>query len=126
MKKLSQTGQTLIALLIFMLVAMTITISATAVAIINIKSNNGLSNGQAALQIANSGVENAILVLEKNPAYTGGTMTVGSGSATISITGTTTLTIVSVATLGKYQRTETATVTQTGTLYSLTNWIETP
>lgn len=126
MKKLTDSGQTIIALLIFMLVAMTITISATAVAIINVKSNNGLSSGQTALQIANSGVENAILTLEKNPSYAGETMTVGSGSATISVSGTTTITIVSVASLGKYQRTETATLTKTGSIYSLTSWIETP
>jgi hypothetical protein len=126
MKKLQEAGQTLIALLVFMLVAMTVTLAATAIAIINIKSDNSLASGQTALLNANSGIENAIVSLERNPAYTGGTITLASGTATISISGTTTVTIVSVGTVGRYQRTETATLAYANNIYSLTSWIETP
>jgi hypothetical protein len=123
---LNESGQTLIALLIFMLVAMTVTIAATAVAIINIQSNNGLSNGQTALITANSGIENALINIERNPSYTGGTMSLNNGTDTISVSGTGTLTIVSVATVGHFQRTVTATVTQTGSNINLSSWSETP
>ncbi len=126
MRRLNEAGQTLIALLIFMLVAMTVTIAATAVAIINIQSNNGLSNGQTALVTANSGIENALLSLERNPTYTGSTMSLNNGTDTISISGTGTLTIVSVATVGRFQRTVTATATQTGSIITLSSWSETP
>jgi hypothetical protein len=126
MKKLSESGQTLIALLVFMLVAMTVTLAATAVAIINIKSNNGFASGQTALQNANSGIENAIVSLERNPSYSGGTITLNSGTATISISGTTIITIVSVGSVGRYERTETASLTYANNIYSLLSWSETP
>jgi hypothetical protein len=126
MKRLDQTGQTLIALLIFMLVAMTVTIAATGIAIINIKSNNSVSTGILALQTASSGVENALIELERNPAYTGGTMTDGGGTATITVSGSGTLTIVSVGAVGNYQRTITATATDTANVISLSSWSETP
>jgi hypothetical protein len=121
-----QAGQTLIALLIFILVAMTITIAAVGIAITNIKSNNSVVSGEIALQNATSGVENSLLLLERNPNYSGGTMTFDSGTATITISGSGTITIVSVGMVGNFQRTVTATVSDTGNVISLTNWSETP
>jgi hypothetical protein len=126
MKQLNQSGQTLIALLIFMLVAMTVTIAATAIAIINLQGNTSFANGQLALQNAQSGVENAVLSLERNPSYTGGTIPLASGTDTITVSGSGTLTIVSVGTDGNFSRTLTATATDTSDIISITNWSETP
>jgi hypothetical protein len=126
MKQNKEAGQTLIALLIFMLVAMTITIAATAIAIINIQSNNALSTGSQALQNANSGIENALLLIERDPSYSGGTMSLNGGTATITVSGSGSLTIVSVGTVGNFQRTVTATATDSANLLTLTSWSETP
>jgi ABC-type nitrate/sulfonate/bicarbonate transport system substrate-binding protein len=126
MTRLRQNGQTLIALLVFMLVAMTVTIAASAVAIINIQSNNNFTSGSEALLNANSGVEDTILKLERDPSYSGGTLNIGSGSATITVSGSGTLTIVSVGSSGNFQRTVTATITDTSNVMSLTSWSETP
>ena len=126
MKQLQSNGQTLVALLIFMLVAMTITVAATAIAVINLQSNNAFASGSQALYDANSGIENAILELERDPAYGGSTMTIGSGTATITVSGTGSLTIVSVGSVGNFSRTVTATATESNDLITVTGWNETP
>lgn len=126
MKRINDSGQTLIALLIFMLVAMTVTIAATAISIINIQSNNGFTSGELALQTAQSGIENALLQLERDPSYNGGTMALGNGTATITISGSSAVVIKSVGTNGNFQRTVTATATDTANVVTLTSWSETP
>ncbi|HSW80197.1 MAG TPA: hypothetical protein VLG47_05465 [Candidatus Saccharimonadales bacterium] len=85
MKKLNNEGQTLIALTIYMVVAMIITLGAVAVTIINIRANTSYTSGELALQYANDGVENALIRLERDSSYTGETMSISSGSATITV-----------------------------------------
>lgn len=126
MKHSNQSGQTLIALLIFMLIAMTVTIAAVAIAITNIQANNSFASGELALQNAQSGIENSLLLLERNPSYSGGTMTMTDGTATITVSGSGSITIVSVGTVDHFQRTITATATDTADVFSLTSWSETP
>lgn len=122
----SQSGQTLIALLIFMLLAITITTTAAAITIINTQSNGGYVNGETALGNATTGVENALIQLERNPSYAGETLTLANGSAVVTVTGTSTKTIVSVGSIGNYDRTVTATASYSGNVFSLTSWNETP
>lgn len=126
MKKINNSGQTLIALLIYMLVAMTITLAAVAVAITNIKANNSFVTGNAALTNADSGVNEAIIQLIRNPSYTGGTITLNGGTATISISGTNPIVITSVGEIGNFKRTVTADATSSNNLISITKWNETP
>jgi len=110
MKKLNQKGQTIIALLIFMLISTTITIASIAISIINLQTNTGYLEGELALQTANGGLENALIMLERDPNYSGGTMTINGGTATISISGSSNLTIVSVGKVGDYTHTASTTV----------------
>ncbi len=126
MKKLNTSGQTLVALLIYMVIAMTITLAAVAVTIINIRANNSYSSGSLALEYAQDGVENAMIQLERNPSYTGETMSIGSGSATITVSGSGSLTISSVGSVGNYRRTVTATATYASNSLTLNSWAETP
>lgn len=122
----TSAGQTLVALLVFMMVSLTLTLAATAVIIINTKSNTGYHSGDLARQNAETGIENALIQLERNSTYSGETMTLSNGTATISISGTGTLTITSVGTSGNLTRTVTATVTITNNILTLTSWSETP
>lgn len=126
MKKINDSGQTLIALLVFMVVACTLTIGAIAVSLINLQSSTNSNMGQVALYNASSGIENALLSLQRNPNYTGGVMTMPSGTATISISGASSLLITSVGQAGNYQRTETASASETNGVWTITNWSETP
>ncbi|MEO6761553.1 MAG: hypothetical protein ABI220_04235 [Candidatus Saccharimonadales bacterium] len=126
MKRLNSRGQTLIALLIFMMVAMMITLAATAVAIINLKAGNSYASGQQALINADSGAENALMRLSRDPAYSGETMTLGSGTATISVSGTDTRNVVSVGTDKNASRTITVTASDTNNQLTVLSWSETP
>lgn len=121
-----QSGQTIIVLLIFMLMAITLTVSATAVIIINLQGNTAYQSGEVALQNAQTGIENALIRLERDPAYTGETMTLGSGTATITVSGTAPYTIISVGKNGQYTRTITATATITNHTLTVISWSETP
>ena len=119
-------GQTIIILLIFMMLAITLAVSATAVVIINTQGDIAYRSGDQALQNAQTGVENALLRLERDSTYTGETMTLASGTVTISVSGTSPKTIVATGTNGAFVRTVTATATITSGVLALTSWSETP
>lgn len=126
MKRLDSSGQTLVALVVYMVVAMTITLAAVAVTIINVRANNSYTSGELALQYAHDGIENALIQLERNPGYTGETMSIGSGSATITVSGSGAVTIVSVGSVGNLQRTVTANATDSSNTVTLNSLSETP
>ena len=125
-RRYNQSGQTIIMLLIFILIAITLAITATAVVIINTQGDIAYQNGEQALQNAQTGAENAILQLERNSSYTGETMTLANGTATITVSGTTPYTIVSVGSSGTLVRTLTVTATITGGALTVNSWSETP
>lgn len=125
-----QRGQTIIALLIFMLLAILITTTAVTITVINTQGNSIGNFGDLARQAAETGAENALLQLERDPTYSGETMSINaSTTATITVTGTTTRTITSVGTvagIGTYKRTIVVTATYSNFAFTVTNWIETP
>jgi hypothetical protein len=125
-----EAGQTIIALLIFMMLAVLITTTAAMITVINSQTNTGYTSGELALQAAETGAENALLQLERDPTYTGETMTInGSATATITVSGTTTLTITSLGTvagIGTYKRTVVVTASYSNNTFTVTNWAETP
>lgn len=125
-KQLQQGGQALVMLLAFMAVALTLTMAATVVTVINTQANSEYGIGQDALSLAESGVDNAILRLLRDPSYTGETMNIGTGTVTITVSGSGTKTITSRGTSGGFARTVQAVVSQSGNVLSLTSWTETP
>ena len=122
----NEVGQTLIALLIFMMLAIVVTLTAATITIINLQANNAYSNGEIALSNAQTGAENALQQLERNPTYGGETMALPSGNATITVSGIGTKTIVSVGKNANFSRTVTATVTYAADIITLTDWVESP
>lgn len=125
MKHPHNTGQTVIALMVFMVMASTITAAAVALSIINSQSASAIELGNNALSVANSGGENAMLRLLRNPSYTGETMTVGDGTATITVTGTNPYVITSKGQVGDFSRTIQVVATGSGFL-TVSSWKETP
>lgn len=130
MTQLKQAGQTIIALLIFMMLAILITTTAVTITVINIQGNTQSNFGELARQAAETGAENALLQLERDPTYVGETMTINSATtATITVSGTTTRTITSVgavAGIGTFKRTVIVTASYSGFAFTVTNWVETP
>ncbi|KKW11330.1 MAG: hypothetical protein UY49_C0004G0007 [Microgenomates group bacterium GW2011_GWC1_49_7] len=92
-------------LLAFMVIAIIVTTMAVALVIINSQAASEVEQGETAIRVAESGAENALLRLIRNPAYTGTeTLTIDGGSATVSITGTNPISIESVGTVGDFVR----------------------
>jgi len=108
------------------MLAITITTAAAAITVINLQGGSGYVNGELALDAASSGAENALERLERNPGYTGETMTLTKGTATITVSGTTTKTIVSVGAFGNFKRTITVVATYASNTITPTSWSETP
>lgn len=121
-----QAGQTLVMLLVFMTVATVLTTSATAVAVINAQSSVQFTLSEVALRAAESGAENALLRLERNPSYTGETLTIGSATAIITISGSATKIIISEGVAANLHRKLQITASYTGDTLTVTDWKEMP
>ncbi|HAV15126.1 MAG TPA: hypothetical protein DCX25_02250 [Candidatus Pacebacteria bacterium] len=100
----SQSGQALVILLIFVAVSVMITIASVTLIVITSSGMSSFEQSTMAYDIAEAGTENALLRLLRNPAYTGETLTVGDGTATITVTGSGTQTITSTGRLNNYLR----------------------
>lgn len=97
-------GQTLVVLLVFMAMAMVVISAAVAVVISNTQSSSRFEVGQTALALAESGAEEAMIMLLRDPAYAGGTLTTADGTATIGVSGSEPKTVVSSAVVGGTRR----------------------
>jgi len=117
-------GFALVLLLIFTSVAITIATAATILTISNSRSSSAGQMSQSALTTAESGVENALLRLLRNPGYTGETLTVGVGIATISTSGTSPYLITSTGRVGNYVRTVEVTANYIGGILTVGTWRE--
>ena len=126
MKGSKEAGQSLVALLAFMVMAVTLTSAATIVTVVNATTSSKFSLGEEALTVAEAGVDNAMLRLVRDSSYSGETLTVGSGTATITVSGSGTKTITSVGLVGTFRRTVVATATIASTVLTLTSWVESP
>jgi hypothetical protein len=121
-----QSGQTLVAMIAFIAMLTTITTSATMITVANILTTSKYTMGQDALSVAESGADNALYRLVRDPTYTGETLTIGSGTATITVSGTSPKTITSIGASGNFRRTIVVTATQTSNILTVTSWVETP
>lgn len=119
-----QKGQTLITLIIFMVMSITIVSASVAVLFINTSSTRTIGNGVEAYYIAEGGAENAILRLLRNPNYTGESLQVGLGTATITVTGTDPKTIVSIGRIGNFTRQIQVTAGYTNNVLTVSSWKE--
>ena len=121
----SQNGQTLVTLLVFMVIGITITTAAVMMTIVNTQNATKFQEGLIAYQVAESGAENAIIRLLRDPSYTGETLTVGAGTATITVSGTTTKTITSSGVNGNYLRKVQVVASYVNNVLTITSWQET-
>lgn len=76
--KQHQSGQALVALLFFVIIAMVISTTSVAVIVTNITSVTQTEHAHHALVIAEAGAENAIGQLLRNPSYSGETLLIDS------------------------------------------------
>jgi len=123
-RQTNQRGSIMIALIIFVIVGMTIA-SIAVMLVVDVTINlSAQQRGNAALDIAESGAENAILMLLRDPGYTGGTLTVGTGQATMSVTGSDPVMIRSVGTLGAARRSVEVRLSRQQGAWTVEEWYE--
>ncbi len=120
----AESGQALVILLFYMIVAITLTTAAVAVVVANSLTVTRSEQGAHALEYADAGAENAIIRLLRSTNYTGETISIGDGSVTVTVTGTTTKTITSVGRTGTFARTIEVVADTTGGVLSVVSWQE--
>jgi hypothetical protein len=120
-----QKGQALITLLFFAVVSISIFTAAVFMILVNSLSGSNQQQGKIAYDIAQSGAENGILRLLRDPTYTGETLPIGNGSAKITVTGTGTSSnpyiIVSKGSNGIFVREVQVTATYQNSLLTVTS-----
>ena len=111
--------------LIIMLLSI-ITTAAVAIAFSTSMDTSTLSIGDQALSVAESGAEDTLLALLRDPSYAGTTqpLVVGNGSAIITVSGSSPLVITSIGTVGKMVRKIQVQANITGGTLSVLSWQE--
>ncbi len=119
-----KNGQALVMLLVFMVVAITITSAAVVIILLNSQGATKLERSLVAYQLAEGAAENALIKLLRDPSYTGETLTTSDGQATIVVSGVNPKVIVSSATVGEILRKIQVTASDSNGVLTVTNWVE--
>ena len=118
-------GQALVTLLVFIATATIITAAATTVTLINSQSTGKFAQGESALTIAQTGADNAILRILRDPngTYTEeGPITIGSGTVTITVSGSSVKTITSEGKDGNFIRKVQVVGTFVNNTFTVSSW----
>lgn len=118
-------GQALITLLFFTVIGVTVTSATIVMLLVNSISGSKQQQGEIAYEIAQSGADNGLIRLLRNPSYAGETLSISNGSATIAVTGTGTsnnpFILTSTGTNGIFVRKVQATATYINNLLIVTS-----
>lgn len=117
-----QQGQTLVLLLVFVMMAMAISVAATFIIATNSTSVTNVSLGIATKQMAETGAEKALLSLLRDPSYKGETFIIDTGTVYATVSGTTTLTIGSTAVNGNFTKGVEVMATYSNNVLTVTSW----
>lgn len=127
MKKNAQqhSGYVAVVLLIFVVAATVIATAALGMTMANLASVSTYEEGAEAMTVAQSGAENAVLRLLRDPSYTGETLVIGSGTATVTASSTaSTSAITSVGVMGSKKRKVQVNLTRISGVLTVTSWAE--
>lgn len=119
-----QRGNAMIMLVVFMAVGLVITTATITMVMVNSLSASKYQIGQEVLSVAESGAENALLRLLRDPSYIGETLSVGTGEVVITVSGSEVKTITATGTVGTLQRTVQVIADTTGGQLSVVSWQE--
>lgn len=119
-----QKGQTLVVLLVYMVIAIIVTTASIALVMNSSWNTDKLYQGTTALDVAENGIELAVIQVIRDPSYTGGTLSLDGGTAVITVTGTDPKIITSQGTMGNFTRTVQASLNTTNNIYVISSWQE--
>ncbi|MDQ5900763.1 MAG: hypothetical protein QG600_341 [Patescibacteria group bacterium] len=123
-KSNNYSGQTLVLLLVFVVIAMLITTAVLTMTTINSGATDKVYQGTTALDIAESGAETAMIKIIRDPSYSGETVAIGNGEAVITVTGSNPKIITSKGDLNNFSRRVEVTVDFTNNIATVTSWKE--
>lgn len=104
-KSMQNSGQVLIAMLYVMVIGILVTTGAIYALINNTQATSMFEAGSLAHSAAESGAENALLRLVRNPTYSGELFTLSPGqSALVTVSTSSGITILSSGTYGTIQK----------------------
>lgn len=123
--KNNQKGQALVILLVFMVLAIIMTTMAIALVSINATAASQVEQGDMALKLAETGADNALLRLMRNPTYSGTEkFTLDSGQVTATVSGTNPIIIMSEGRQGTFVRTASVSASFVNTVLTIHSWQE--
>lgn len=117
-------GQALVSLIAFIAFGVVVTGAAVTMAIVNSRTTDIYSTSDEVFATAETGADNAVLRLLRNPNYTGETLTIGTQTATITVTGGATKTITSEGSANGIKRKVEVVGTFTNNVFTPTSWKE--
>ena len=123
-KIILKSGQALTSLLIIMFVGLVIIATSSALINTSLSSTASLLEANDALVVTESGAEDALLKILRNPSYTGGTLPFDIGQASISVSSTNPFTFVSKGTVGQHQRSIQVIINNNNGIMTLSSWRE--
>lgn len=119
-----EDGMALVTVLVFSSVAMLVVTLAISMGILSSMSSRQMIQGLEAKSVAESGVENALLRLLRDPTYIGETLTMDNGTATIVVSGSSPKIISVEGRVGTVVKKIDATVSDTNGVMTIESWQE--
>lgn len=123
-RALYKNGQAMVLLMVIMVTGIIITSAAAIYIITNSRAASNFQTGETAYGVAESGAENAIIRLVRDPNYNGETLVVDGGTATITVSGSSTKTIVSEGVVGNFRRKVQVTGSYVNNIFATSTWVE--
>lgn len=121
MRKTSEKGDILVTLLFFMVISLAIITSIVFIAFNTLKSGTYLEQGTVAYYGAETGIENALLRLVRNPSYSGETLILDQGTVLIEVNGNI---ITSTATISNSVRQVQVETVYNNNILEISSWKE--
>lgn len=120
----SRSGQALTTLIIVMFIGLSVMAATIAVVDTNSLLVSQMYESETALITAESGLEDAIIKLLRNPAYAGGTLTLPDGIATITLAPGPPIVVTARGVVGSHIRTIQARIVFQNGIMTVTSWKE--
>ena len=130
MKKLlkhqtNRRGYVLVTLLVVMVVAVVISSAGISLIVNNTQSSSRYQQGVTALKITESGMENALLRILRDPAYSGETLLVDGNPVMITTVGTNPIQVTAQGQVGQFTKQIDVTMSYAEGIWTVDSWKET-
>jgi len=120
----------LTSMLIISAIALGIAVSVSLLGVDEVKSSADFKNGQLALLVSKSCVEEALFRLKDDSSYGGGTLNVGNGACNINVSGTgedrTILVVGQISSVSDYTKQVQVITKLSGDAVNVISWSEIP